>query len=263
MVQANPIFENGFKGYMGSILDITDQIAAEEATFELMRKKDEFMSIASHELRTPITSIKGAMQIVEKLADKQQDKTMHGFIVKANKQLNRLNEILGDLLDVTKIQQGQQLIKKSNFLIKDAVDECSAEVVMDNKLYPLSIEVGTDIVVCGDRTRIGQVLNNLVSNAMKYSPKGGKIFITVKKRHTDTYVAVADEGVGISDDMIPFVFDRYFRVEATSQSFPGIGLGLYISAEIIRQHGGIIGVESELGKGSKFWFTLPNTNVIE
>lgn len=225
---------------------------------ELMRKKDEFMSVASHELKTPITSVKGALQIVERFILKDEKmKTVQPFVIQANKQVNKLTEIINDLLDITKIQSGQLELYKTDFIIKDLLQECLEQISFHLNSHQVVFEGNADQKIHADKLRVEQVINNLISNAIKYSPGKDKIIITAEKIDNDVRISVKDFGIGIDKEKIPFIFGRFFRVEETSQSFSGLGLGLYISSEIISRHNGKIGVDSSPGNGSTFWVTIP------
>jgi len=244
--------------FIGTLLDITVQKLIDEATVELLRKKDEFISIASHELKTPITSLKGALQIIERTALKGGDiKTVENFIQKAIKQVNKLTELIKDLLDVTKIQSGKLLLSKTQFMLDELITECCGELQIEAEKHTLVIEGDTNVEIYADRNRLEQVLINLVANAVKYSPEGGKVIISVEKVKEGIKIAVTDFGIGIPENNIHLIFDRFYRVDETSQRYAGLGLGLYISSEIVRQHGGEIGIESTVGRGSTFWFVIP------
>ena len=230
----------------------------QEATRELMQKKDEFMSIASHELKTPITSTKASLQLVQRMVAKNEElQPVAHFIDKAANQVNKLTNLVNDLLDVTKIQAGKLELVKSQFvfydLIKESVDYC----ITDGSKHQVIIEGDKEITVFADKDRIGQVLCNLLTNAIKYSPQAYDITVYTESLHAgQVKVTIKDNGIGIPEDKIGEVFNRFFRVEYTSQNYSGLGLGLYISSEIIKQHNGQIGVDSTLGQGSAFWFTL-------
>jgi len=258
LAQANPIKSSGFEGYIGSLTDITEQELAQQATRLLMQKKDEFMSIASHELKTPITSMKASLQIAERLSNKKVEvEKIQSFIEKANKQVNKLTSLVEDLLDVTKIQAGKLQFEVSRFNIVDALNDCIDQVHNENFKHRIIITSESVIEVEADKHRLEQVIVNFLSNAIKYSPDANKVVLNVIKGNGFVKVTVTDFGIGIPEDKINFVFDRFFRVQESSQKFSGLGLGLFISAEIIKRHNGEVGVISEEGKGSTFWFTLP------
>lgn len=230
------------------------QLAAEE----LMQKKDEFMSFASHELKTPITSVKACLQVLQKVV-KQNDTLddVAPFVERASKQVNKLTDIINELMDVTRIQAGKLELNRSDFnlmgLVQESIDQCR----LGEERRTVTITGDKEVVINGDYTRLEQVLTNFLTNAFKYSAEGEEVDISFYSNPGGgTRVAVTDKGIGIANDKVAQIFDRFYRVENTSQKYSGMGLGLYISAEIIRQHGGQIGVDSTLGEGSTFWFIV-------
>lgn len=237
--------------------DVTELLKAQQATKELMNKKDEFMSIASHELKTPITSIKGFLQLALRLAgNNPAEKHMLTFIDKANRQLDNLTSLVSDLLDVTKIQAGKMQFNYKSFNIREIVEEC-VDDIRHTEDYDIVIEHVDDIEVFADQHRIEQVINNFLSNAIKYSPNTRTAMIYTEVKDGELKLTVKDFGIGIPEDKADQIFDRFFRVHDTSFMFSGLGLGLYISAEIVKRHGGTIGVNSVVDKGSEFWFKIP------
>jgi chemotaxis family two-component system sensor kinase Cph1 len=239
--------------------EVEEQHHIQKQTLELLKNKDDFMSIASHELKTPITSVKVALQFVErKVKDIEGAETILPIIDTASKQVSRLTQIINDLLHVTKLQEGKLHLVKTDFPIIDLINDCIA--VLEFNLENHSIEIAGDVTtsVYADYNRLEQVVINLLSNAIKYSPNSSKIIVEILNEKDFVRVSVLDQGIGIAESLIPMVFDRFFRVEDTSQKFSGLGLGLYISAGIVQKHGGKIGVNSEPDKGSTFWFTIPN-----
>ncbi|WP_207424108.1 PAS domain S-box protein [Desertivirga brevis] len=261
LAQANPVFGGSFEGYIGSLTDITEQELAQQATKLLMQKKDEFMSIASHELKTPITSMKASLQIAERLSTRKVEvEKIQSFIEKANKQVNRLTALVEDLLDVTKIQAGKLQFEKDRFYIDEVVQSSVDQMQNDSIRHTILVEGEKEIPVWGDMHRLEQVIVNFLSNAIKYSPDSEKVLVNIRKEEDKVRVYVTDFGIGIPEDKINFVFDRFFRVQESSQKFSGLGLGLFISAEIVKRHEGDVGVYSEEGKGSTFWFDLPIAN---
>jgi len=244
--------------FIGTLLDITFQKIVDEATRELLIKKDEFISIASHELKTPITSLKAALQIIERASAKGENiQAVDSFIHKAIKQVDKLTDLIKDLLDVTKIQSGKLTLRKEKFQLDVLIRECVEEQQNSAKKHQLTIEGDTGVIVNADKNRIEQVLVNLISNAIKYSPDSDKVVITLTQSENVVKVSVTDFGIGIAKDKLPLIFDRFYRVDESSQRYAGLGLGLYISAEIIQRHGGHISIESTIGKGSTFWFIIP------
>jgi len=224
---------------------------------ELMAKKDEFMSIASHEPKTPITSVKASLQMLQRIAGRNDSLQQAApFIDKAARQVNKLTDIVNDLLDVTRIQAGKLELEKTNFNLLEMVNECVEYCLTDGK-HTLEVVGDDKLEVYADRNRLEQVLCNLLTNAFKYSPENTAVVVYFEKNGDGTVkIAVNDNGIGIPADKLENIFDRFFRVENNSRYFSGIGLGLYISSEIVKQHQGQIGVDSIFGKGSTFWFAI-------
>ncbi|WP_207534709.1 sensor histidine kinase [Desertivirga arenae] len=262
-IKATPITDpSGQEVHMVGIdMDNTEKNSAEEKLREnefmkmLLEKKDEFMSVASHELKTPITTLKASLQILCRLIEKHtEENVLLVFATKANQQVNKVIRLISDLMDNAKIQAGKINLNLDTFLLDEVIEDCIAfqsgghEIIVNNNVSE-QIE--------GDKHRIEQVLTNFLSNAIKYSPSGKQIIITASQEKDGVKVEVKDFGIGIPPSKIDHVFDRFFRVDDKSQEFSGLGLGLYISAEIIKKHGGTYGVVSEPGKGSTFWFAIP------
>ncbi|WP_345954897.1 chemotaxis protein CheB [Mucilaginibacter sp. PAMB04168] len=239
--------------------EVTDLVKAQQATKELMQRKDEFMSIASHELKTPITSLKGSLQIVQRLADQENAvKKIFPFIEKASKQTGKLTALVDDLLDVTRIHAGKMRFNYSWFNAGEMIRECMEDTQSHTPSHKFILSGSTNVQIYADRHRLEQVLSNFMSNAVKYSPDSKEIIVT--KEVTDNNMlklSVQDFGIGIPPEKKDMVFDRFFRVQESSQKFSGLGLGLYITAEIINRHNGKIGVDSVEGEGSTFWFCIP------
>lgn len=234
------------------------QVVLKQAAEELMAKKDEFMSIASHELKTPITSVKASLQLLQRMAAKDDalQQTVP-FVDKASRQVDKLTDIIHDLLDVTRIQAGKLELHQTEFNLADLVKECVEQCEPVGSNQKIIITCDGKMMVTADRNRIEQVIINLLTNALKYSPKEGEITISIEQQDNSMVkVSVKDNGIGIPADKIENIFDRFYRVENNSPHLSGLGLGLYISSEIIKRHGREIGVESSPGQGSVFWFTL-------
>jgi len=238
-----------FKGYIGAAVDITEQK-------QLQNQKDEFLSIASHELKTPITSMKAYLQVLSKMLDDRGDKSLISFAAKANKQVNKLTSLISDLLDVTKIQAGKMVLNITPVDLNDLVNSFNEQHLLSDKHY-ITVKGSCNVMVNGDWHRLEQVMENLISNASKYSPDSDEIIITIEQLPDKVKISVTDFGIGIPEEKLSLVFDRFFRVEKTSQQFSGLGLGLFISYQIVKQHGGEMGVTSKEGVGSTFWFSLP------
>ena len=236
--------------FSGILEDVTED-------YQLQLRKDEFISVASHELKTPITSISASMQILQKFTKTEDlpDKVSL-FINKASNNLNKLVHLLDDLLNVTKIQQGQLALNKTSFNLTELIKDC-CEHIHTGGSHEFIITGPDFLLVDADYRRIDQVMVNLLNNAIKYSPQAKKVEISITGDDHNATVLVRDFGIGINPDKLPHLFDRYYRVDALGHQFSGLGLGLYISSEIINRHGGKIGADSTLGDGSTFWFTLP------
>lgn len=233
---------------LGTITDITKEKLAE-------RDKDDFISIASHELRTPITAMKASLQLLDTMKQAQSPKAA-GLIAQANRSMHKITSLIDDLLNVNNLKEGQLRLKKTRFRIGSAIDDCCLHVTTEG-VFDINISGDLDSEIEADSERIQQVIINLVNNAMKYAHGSKEIWIDVENHGAAVKVAVTDQGPGIAEEKIPFLFDRFYRADISSGQYSGMGLGLYISAEIIRRHKGQIGVESTLGMGSTFWFTLP------
>ncbi|WGQ07773.1 hybrid sensor histidine kinase/response regulator [Pedobacter gandavensis] len=221
------------------------------------RKKDEFISIASHELKTPLTSVKGYVQLLERSIDKGDVPTLKKHLAKAQVQLEKLNELITDLLDISKIESGKLKFNKRPFIIDDMLDSVIEIIHQSNPEFKLLKTGSVKREICGDEMRIEQVVINFLTNAIKYSPGTSEVHITVEDRGESVYVGVRDFGIGIDEELQKNVFEKFYRVEETAIHFQGLGIGLYISAEIIRRHGGEVGVKSIPGEGSEFYFNIP------
>ncbi len=221
----------------------------------LQQQKDDFISIASHELKTPITSLKASLQLLERLRDKAPS-PMPSLIAQANRNLNKVNTLITDLLDTGLASKGQLHINQKVFNLYRFINECCNDVHLDEK-YKLKVEGEQDVEIFADSVRVEQIVVNFINNAVKYAPKSSEIIIKIEKIVTDVKVSVIDKGPGIPAEKLLHLFDRYYRVDNSESQYTGLGLGLYICSEIIKKHGGQIGVDSTLGDGSSFWFKLP------
>ncbi|GGH19123.1 PAS domain-containing sensor histidine kinase [Mucilaginibacter phyllosphaerae] len=237
---------------LGTVLDITE-------FKRLQQQKDDFISVASHELKTPMTSLKASIQILDKLIKTNGDTgKVAQFIDKANISLNKMQHLIESLLNVSKINAGQLALNKTRFKAGEMIAEGCEHITLSGN-HDLIINGDTGLEIYADRSKIEQVIINLVNNAVKYAPESHRIIIDVTCRAKTVKISVQDFGEGIAYDKIPHLFERYYRVDSTGLQYSGLGLGLYISAEIVERHGGKIGVNSQAGKGSIFWFTLPVT----
>ncbi|MFD0764645.1 ATP-binding protein [Mucilaginibacter lutimaris] len=242
--------------FVGTALDITAQKNQEEATENLLKRKDEFISIASHELKTPVTVLKASLQILERMKENPSANVLPKMISQASRSMDKITTLIEDLLNASKINLGQLQLKKAKFNIAGLIEESCAHVHL-NGLQTIKTEGQTDLELYADADRIEQVIVNFVNNAIKYAPGSKEILITVGQKDQLIKISVTDKGPGVAPEKIPHLFERYYQAEGTQPQSSGLGLGLYICSEIIKRHGGEIGVDSEIGKGSTFWFTLP------
>jgi len=243
--------------FIGTVLDITAEKRVESQTRELVRKKDEFIAIASHELKTPLTSIKGIIQILERSASNGQVEKVKELTSKASAQVDRFSGLVDQLLDGTNIQAGELRLQKTYFSLLGLVQTCMEHATDYRERVQIEVSGSSDIMVYADRDRIEQVMRNLINNAVKYSPDSDRVQVKVFERDGIASVHITDFGIGVEKRKVPLIFDRFYRVDEHNVNYPGLGLGLFIAAEIIRRHKGEIGVESESGKGSTFWFSIP------
>jgi PAS domain S-box-containing protein len=225
---------------------------------ELKKQRENFISIASHELKTPLTSLQACLQIMHRLIETDTVITdkLKKLSESSKRNIMKLGSLVGDLLDSTKISKGQLNLNISSFNISELVEKCCNHVRLEGK-YNITYKGDLSLKIRADEQKIDQVLVNLVNNAVKYAPESKEIVVEVEELSESVKISVIDFGKGISKEQIPFLFDSYYQVDNGSNNIHGLGLGLYISAEIIKKHNGKIGVESEIGKGSTFWFALP------
>jgi PAS domain S-box-containing protein len=233
------------------ILDISKQK-------ELEKRKDEFIALASHELKTPLTSLKMYGQLVERFSkDTLSDKSAR-LLANMDKQIDKLTNLVDDLLDVSRIQSGKLQYRKESFVIDKLVKETVEDLQRLSPRHTLSVEGQTRQIVRADRNRIKQVITNLLTNALKYSPKADKVLVTILKKGNEVQIGIRDFGIGIPTDQQRKIFDRFFQIKRPlSHTYSGLGLGLYVTKEIIDRHKGKIWVESKKGKGTTVYFSLP------
>jgi PAS domain S-box-containing protein len=232
------------------VLDISERIKME-------RRREEFLGMASHELKTPLTTIKGYTQMVEDKVKDINDEKLNEYLKRTNKYIDKLTDLINDLLDIARIQAGRMTFNKTVFDIYDLIKDCVETVQAGTQTHTVKIENNKHIKINGDRLRIEQVLINLLNNAIKYSPEAEKVIIIVEKQENNIILSVKDFGIGIPEDQKEKVFERFYRTESAEKNFSGLGVGLYISREIIFRHMGDMWVTSEVGKGSTFHFKLP------
>ncbi len=228
---------------------------------EAERKKDEFISIASHELKTPMTSVKGFLQLLERSIQKNDLETSKTRVHTVINQVEKLQLLVADMLDISKIESGKLQFSKKMFNFDHLLDHV-VEIMQQSHTDMRMIRKGSSVGdIFADEMRVEQVMVNFISNAVKYAPDTEEIHITSEIRDGQAYFCVKDFGIGMTEEHQLKIFDKFYRVEETSERFQGLGIGLYICHEIIERHHGTIGVRSTPGEGSEFYFYLPlNSN---
>jgi signal transduction histidine kinase len=237
----------------------TEQVEARRKVEDLSRLKDEFLSIASHELRTPVTSIKGYTQLAKTLVRENDLTTSEEYLEIALDQIDRMSRLILELLDVSRIETGRLEIRHEPIqwmaFVREVVQHHHTAV--SDRRFHLNVPESS-VAVNGDRDRLEQVLGNLLENAVKYSPEGSEILVSVERRDNHVVTSVSDRGIGIPSDELAQVFERFHRGrQVSSTNYGGLGLGLYITKQIVERHGGSIWVESKEGSGTTFYFSLP------
>ncbi len=253
-VNGEPVFDQNKKilKWVRAFTDIHEQKLNDE-------RKDEFLSLASHEMKTPLTIAKAYLQMLELTLD-ESDEEATLFAKKANQSVDTLTELVSELLDVSKIRLGKLQYTLSTFDFNALIDDTVESIQLTTTTHRI-IKSGTIYdQVYGDKKRLQQVLINLLSNAIKYSPDEKEVFITIEQMGDTIQVSVKDAGIGIAQNSLVKIFDKYHRIEEHAVNFQGLGIGLFISFEIIQRHKGKLWAESEPGKGSVFHFTLPLNN---
>ena len=237
----------------------TEQVEARRKLEDVSRLKDEFLSIASHELRTPVTSIKGYTQLAKTLINEGDLDTSRQYLGIAMDQIDRMSRLILELLDVSRIETGRLEIRRESIDWTDFV----SEVVSRHHAIAGERRISLDLSavhrrVQGDRDRLEQVLGNLLENAVKYSPEATEVNVTIAGVEEKVLTSVRDRGIGIPTDELSQVFERFHRGrQVSSANYGGLGLGLYITRQIVERHGGQIWVESVEGQGTTFTFSLP------
>jgi len=240
------------------VIDKTRRLRFKE---RLERQKDDFIAMASHELKTPITSQRAFLQLMKRGMEKDQQTQYLPYIQKIEQQTDKLVRLISDLLDVSKITAGRLVIHKENFdftkMLKDSVEEVNHTY----KTHQIEYKLNGPVKINADKYRINQVITNLLINAVKYSPQADRIDVLYGVVGNNLEVRIRDYGIGIEDKHQGKIFQRFYRVSGFNEkTFSGMGIGLNISSEIIKMHGGKIRVKSKVGQGSEFIFTLPLQN---
>ncbi|RYY69457.1 MAG: PAS domain S-box protein [Chitinophagaceae bacterium] len=228
---------------------------------ELDEQKDLFIGMASHELKTPVTTVKGYVQLLQDMYSGESDAFLRHSLDRMHRQIETLKDLIADLLDLSKIKSGSLHFDKEAFDLAEMADEIVSNTRDVNPGYHIELSSSSKIPVHGDKNRISQVLINFLTNAIKYSPESKQIKVVMEGNAENAYVSVQDYGIGISKIDQEKIFQRFYRVEGKNEkTFPGFGIGLFISSEIIKKHNGKIGVISQEGEGSTFYFSIPTLN---
>ncbi|MCF6158753.1 MAG: PAS domain S-box protein [wastewater metagenome] len=253
LIKSRPVFDA--QGNLEMVVNIISDITEYK---EQERRKDEFIIAASHELKTPVTSLKAFAQLLKKMIERNEDKKYRLYITKIDKQTDKLTKLVNELLDLSRIQIGKMELKKKHFDLNTWIRDIAKDIQTSTNNHTITTKGKITRKIYGDKDRLSQVVTNLLSNAIKYSPETDKVIIELSEDKDKATIAIQDSGIGIEEEYQDKIFDRFFRVnEGNKKTFPGLGMGLYISQQIIRQHGGQIWVESAKGKGAIFSFTVP------
>lgn len=237
---------------LGTMMDITNEK-------EIEVKKEAFIGVVSHELKTPLTSFKSYVQLVLRKARAENDQFIINMLSRAELQADKMTGMIHSFLDVTRLESGKLQLNVERFEVNALLLEVAEEARLLAKSHTIIVEEGEFFEVTADRNKIGEVITNFLSNAVKYSSIGTSIVVRYEKKEEDLIVTVTDQGFGISSHDQEKLFDLFYRVEQKEEHnmISGFGIGLYLSAEIIRLHNGKIGVHSEEGIGSSFYFSIP------
>jgi signal transduction histidine kinase len=220
-------------------------------------KKTEFLSIASHELKTPLTSIKAFTQLAL-IEGEGLPENVRMYLEKIHLQSEKLNKLVQQLLDISKVESGQLDYSMEEVYMNAYIRETVSLIAKSIPMHPVSLELNEEVVARVDKLRLEQVFSNLLVNAAKYSGERTpiRVFTSVEPDKM-LRISVSDEGIGMSEQNIIRVFEKFFRAEEIARSYSGLGMGLYIASKIIHAHGGKIWIDSELDVGSTFHFTIP------
>ncbi|HEX4208442.1 MAG TPA: PAS domain S-box protein [Ktedonobacteraceae bacterium] len=231
--------------------DITERMRVEH-------RKDEFISMTSHELKTPVTSLKGFTNVLQRRLSKQGDEQGLSYLARMDAQIDKLTRLIRDLLDTSRMQAGKLALRLEAFELDALLNEVVDNVQMTTTSHQLCIEGQTGVQVLGDPDRLGQVFINLLTNAIKYSPEADHVIIYCFREGKQVVVSVQDFGIGIDPRHHDRIFEHFYQVnDPEEKTYPGLGIGLYLAREIVSRHQGRIWIESRKGAGSTFFVALP------
>lgn len=246
-----PVEQGKPANFSGTILEITERKQDEQ-------RKNDFISMVSHELKTPLTSLTAYIQLLLNKAEQQQDDFTVNALSKANQQVKKMAVMINGFLNVSRIGSGKIYLTRQEFDFSALVSEVIDDMLVFTNTHKFIFIPCAEIIVSADRDKIGQVISNFLSNAVKYSPSGKDITISCSKKGKQVELQVKDQGIGISVHDQQKLFERFYRIENKHTAhISGFGIGLYLCAEIIQRHHGKIWVESTIGSGSEFYFSLP------
>jgi len=242
-------------------LQLHEKALAREEVLEQFKQdseqKNEFISLASHELKTPVTIIKAYAQMALLEAKSECSPKIQSFISRIEAQSVKLTSLIQQLLDVSKIESGKLDYKMEAVDLNSYLDETLSQIKHTIPNNNIEVELGRSSHVLLDKLRIEQVLANILGNAAKYSHIGSSIKLNSSSENSHIIISVKDKGIGMAKEDIQKIFEKFHRNEGVVNKFSGLGMGLYISSRIIKEHGGDIWVESKEGEGSTFHFSLP------
>ncbi len=240
-----------FSAFTGVVMDVTEQKADEQ-------RKNDFIGMASHELKTPLTSLTAIIQVAHAKLQNNDDPFLATAMHKANVQVKRMAAMINGFLNLSRLESAKLIIEKRTFDLSIVIADVIKETELTAPTHQISQLNLEKMIINADQDKIISVITNLLSNAVKYSPRGSVIQVNYALKGRNVLVSVSDQGMGLTEADKLKVFDRYYRAENTQMHFTsGFGIGLYLSAEIVARHNGAIWVESELGRGATFYFTLP------
>jgi PAS domain S-box-containing protein len=259
LIKSQPIFDDN--GQIHLVVNVMTDISDQQ---EIEQRKNEFISMASHELKTPVTALKGFTNILQRRLISQHDEQTLRYLARMDAQLNKLTKLINDLLDISKIQSGKLTFQAEQIDLTALVHELVNTIQGTTSTHQLSVEGETHIQISGDKDRLEQVLINLLTNAIKYSPHANKVVVHMKADGQHATIGVQDFGIGIAGTHHEKIFERFYQVtDPEEKTYPGLGIGLYISNQIIKQHQGHMWVESAKGHGATFWFTIPLAQIAQ
>ncbi|MEH6408306.1 MAG: HAMP domain-containing sensor histidine kinase, partial [Leeuwenhoekiella sp.] len=228
------------------------------------KRKEDFLKLVSHELKTPVTSVKGYVQLLLSMINSSTDRSIDSIPLKSSleridSQVTRLTRLISELLDLSRLEESKLELKKEIFEISELVENTIKDIKLSSGQANIVASYKCECNVFADKDRIGQVLINFITNAIKYSPNNKNIIIELYRSDADNIaVSVTDQGIGIERENQSKIFDRFFRVSGKNEeTYAGFGIGLYLAKDIVERHKGTVEVQSKIGAGSTFIFTLP------